>query len=63
MLSPAAKKLLEDAMKKLGLSGRSLNKVLKVARTISDLCFSEEIKEEHLLEALSYRALDRYKFY
>jgi magnesium chelatase family protein len=63
MLSPAAKKLLEDAMKKLGLSGRSLNKVLKVARTISDLSFSGEIKEEHLLEALSYRALDRYKFY
>jgi magnesium chelatase family protein len=63
VLSPAAKKLLEDAMKKLGLSGRSLNKVLKVARTISDLSFSGEIKEEHLLEALSYRALDRYKFY
>ncbi len=49
-------------MKKLGLSGRSLNKVLKVARTISDLSFSEEIKEEHLLEAVSYRSLDRYKF-
>ena len=61
-LSPTAKKLLEEAMKKLGLSGRSLNKVLKVARTISDLSLSEDIKEEHLLEAISYRSLDRYKF-
>jgi len=63
VLSPPAKKLLEEAMKKLGLSGRSLNKVLKVARTISDLSLSEDIKEEHLLEAISYRSLDRYKFY
>ncbi|HOX22285.1 MAG TPA: YifB family Mg chelatase-like AAA ATPase [Elusimicrobiales bacterium] len=51
--------ILETAMKRLGLSARSLDKILKVARTIADLEGSAEIKKEHLTEVIQYRAIDR----
>lgn len=51
--------VLELAMKKLGLSARSLDKILKTARTIADLEGSKDIKREHLMEVLQYRPLDR----
>lgn len=51
--------VLELAMKKLGLSARSLDKILKTARTIADLEGSKDIKKEHLMEVLQYRPLDR----
>lgn len=47
--------LLEGAAHTLGLSARGYHKMLKVARTVADLEGSEEVKEEHLLEALQYR--------
>ena len=47
--------ILHTASQNFGLSFRSINKVLKVARTIADLESSQEIKKEHLFEALSYR--------
>ena len=47
--------ILRQASEQFGLSFRSVNKVLKVSRTIADLSDSKEIKKEHLLEALSYR--------
>jgi magnesium chelatase family protein len=46
-------------MRKMGLSARSLDKILKTARTIADLAGSAEIKKEHLMEVLQYRPLDR----
>jgi predicted ATPase with chaperone activity len=46
---------LGNASEQFGLSFRSVNKVLKVSRTVADLSNSKEIKKEHLLEALSYR--------
>lgn len=50
--------LLNRAAEKLGLSPRSYHRVIKVARTIADLDASDEIKNEHLLEALEYRPRD-----
>ena len=50
---------LELAVEKLGLSTRAHHKILKIARTIADMEASENICHEHLIEALSYRAMDR----
>ena len=54
-ISSEARGILDQAAERLGLSGRSYHRVIKIARTIADLETSEEIKKEHLLEALSYR--------
>jgi len=50
---------LELAIEKFGLSTRAHHKILKIARTIADMNTSEHIAHEHLIEALSYRAMDR----
>jgi magnesium chelatase family protein len=58
-LNDISKKLLKDAVDKIGLSGRSYTKILKLARTIADMEFSVDIKEHHIAEAINYRTLDR----
>lgn len=52
-------RLLSHAMDKLGLSARAYDRVLKVARTIADLAGAENINSAHLMEAISYRNMDR----
>lgn len=54
-LSPSCEKLLENAYNTLHLSPRARSRIIKVARTIADMTLSENIKEEHILEAISYR--------
>jgi magnesium chelatase family protein len=41
----------------MALTGRGFDRALKVARTVADLEGSEQVRTEHLLEALSYRTL------
>ncbi|MCH8536856.1 MAG: ATP-binding protein, partial [Alkalimonas sp.] len=50
---------LEDTIHHLKLSARSYHKLIKVARTIADLQQQPHIHKAHLMEALSYRALER----
>ena len=59
ILENEVKELLRLAMTELGLSARAYDKILKVSRTIADLAESEQIKTEHLSEAIQYRSLDR----
>ncbi|CRL65834.1 YifB family Mg chelatase-like AAA ATPase [Proteus vulgaris] len=54
---------LEDTLNKLGLSIRAWHKILRVSRTIADLADEEKIQRNHLIEALSFRAMDRLMIY
>ena len=58
-IEKAGQTLLKTAMTKLQLSARAYDRILKVARTAADLGASENIKIEHLAEAIQYRSLDR----
>lgn len=57
-LGPEATAVLHMAVDRMGMSMRAYGRVLKVARTIADLAGSEEIRTEHVAEAIQYRELD-----
>lgn len=58
-VSDSSKKLLELVMSKFKVSMRSYHKILKIARTIADIDGSEDIKDNHVAEAIQYRVLDK----
>ncbi|MCX8021857.1 MAG: YifB family Mg chelatase-like AAA ATPase [Syntrophorhabdaceae bacterium] len=59
VINDSGRLLLEKAVERFGLSPRAYHRILKVARTIADLEAKETIEEEHLAEAIQYRALDK----
>ena len=52
-------KMLDNAITRLGLSGRAHDRILKVARTIADLDAATASNSWHLSEAIRHRTLDR----
>ena len=53
--------LMKLAFEKYHISARGYTRILKVARTIADLGGSENIKSNHIAEALAYRNIDKYQ--
>ena len=58
-LDAAGERTLELAIRKMALSARAHDRILKVARTVADLGRSERVEAKHLAEAVQYRSLDR----
>jgi magnesium chelatase family protein len=58
-LDDSTRSLIEATVRKLGLSARGTDLILKVARTIADLDGAEQIQAQHVAEVIQYRIIDR----
>jgi magnesium chelatase family protein len=54
-LDQTSQEILQNAINKMRISMRGINRILRVARTIADLEMSHQVTQNHILEALSYR--------
>ena len=57
-LDAAGEKMMKNAFERMGLTARSHDRILRVARTIADLDGAENIEAMHLAEAIQYRNTD-----
>lgn len=58
-LDDSGERTLEMAVRRMGLSARAHDRILKVARTVADLGESSNVSAKHVAEAAQYRSLDR----
>lgn len=59
VLDDEAQEVMKNAFERMGLSARGYDRILRVARTVADMHASENIKKEHVAQAVQFRNLDR----
>lgn len=58
-ISDKSKRILKKAFESMGMSARGYEKIMRISRTIADLDNSDKILEDHILESIQYRSLDK----